>query len=267
MVHNCGGMTDELLHSELFGHVKGAYTGAVSDRLGLLPAANGGTVFLDEIADVSPTFQVSLLRFLQDGEVKPLGSDKIIKCDVRVIAAGNRNLEELIKKGEFREDLFYRLNGFQLKIPPLRARIDDIRVLTEYLSERYAQSINRKILGVSREVLEKFELYNWPGNVRELENEVKRMVAVSENGQLVTLEQISENIKSLKPASNIALTKLNGVSLKQTVEQLEQKIISTTLRQYRWNQSKTAKELGLSRVGLSNKIKRYGIELAVLETD
>ncbi|MCF6193732.1 MAG: sigma-54 dependent transcriptional regulator [Kangiellaceae bacterium] len=267
MVHNCGGMSDELLHSELFGHVKGAYTGAVSDRLGLLPAANGGTVFLDEIADVSPTFQVSLLRFLQDGEVKPLGSDKIIKCDVRVIAAGNRNLEELIKKGEFREDLFYRLNGFQLKIPPLRLRVDDIRVLTEYLSERYAQSINRRILGVSKEVLEKFELYNWPGNVRELENEIKRMVAVSENGQLVTLEHLSEHIKSLKPTSNIALTKLNGASLKETVEKLELSIISATLQQNRWNQSKAARELGISRMGLSNKIKRYGIESAILEDE
>ncbi|PHS18269.1 MAG: sigma-54-dependent Fis family transcriptional regulator [Kangiella sp.] len=265
MVHNCGGMSDELLHSELFGHVKGAYTGAVSDRLGLLPAANGGTVFLDEIADVSPTFQVSLLRFLQDGEVKPLGSDKIIKCDVRVIAAGNRNLEELIKKGEFREDLFYRLNGFQLKIPPLRSRIDDIRVLTEYLSERYAQSINRRILGISKEVLEKFELYDWPGNVRELENEIKRLVAVSENGQLVNLEHLSENIKSLKPLPNIALTKLNGDSLKETVEKLELSIISATLQKLRWNQSKVAKELGISRMGLSNKIKRYGIESVILE--
>jgi len=265
MVHNCGGMSDELLHSELFGHVKGAYTGAVSDRLGLLPAANGGTVFLDEIADVSPTFQVSLLRFLQDGEVKPLGSDKIIKCNVRVIAAGNRNLEELIKKGEFREDLFYRLNGFQLKIPPLRSRIDDIRVLTEYLSERYAQSINRKILGVSKEVLEKFELYGWPGNVRELENEIKRLVAVSENGQLVNLEHLSENIKSSKPVPNIALTKLNGDSLKETVEKLELSIISATLQKLRWNQSKVAKELGISRMGLSNKIKRYGIESVILE--
>ena len=264
MVHNCGGMSDELLHSELFGHVKGAYTGAVSDRLGLLPAANGGTVFLDEIADVSATFQVSLLRFLQDGEVKPLGSDKIIKCDVRVIAAGNKNLDELIINGEFREDLFYRLNGFEIKIPPLRSRVDDIRVLTEYLTEKYAQSINRRILGVSIEVLEQFELHDWPGNVRELENEIKRMVAVSEDGQLITLENLSEKIKSLKPTSKVELTQLKGASLKETVEELEHKIITSTLQQYRWNQSKVAKKLGLSRMGLSNKIKRYGIESTTL---
>jgi len=259
LVHNCGGMTDELLHSELFGHVKGAYTGAVGDRLGLLPAADGGTVFLDEIADVSRNFQVSLLRFLQEGEIKPLGSDKIIHCDVRVIAASNRPLEDLIESGEFREDLFYRLNGFQLNIPPLKTRIDDIELLTEYLAKRYAQSINRKILGVAPEVIEKFQLHNWPGNVRELENEIKRMVAITDNGNFVNTESISLHIGELKAIPKISdeAVTLDGLTLKQKVESLEEKIISRTLQQFRWNQSKTAKELGLSRMGLSNKIKRY----------
>lgn len=262
MVHNCGGMTDELLHSELFGHKKGAYTGAVSDRLGLLPAADGGTVFLDEIGDVSPTFQVSLLRFLQEGEVKPLGSDKIIHCDVRVIAATNQPLTDLIKKGTFREDLFYRLNGFQLNIPPLVERLDDVEVLTDFLAKRYAHSIGRKILGVAPDVIKQLQLHNWPGNVRELENEIKRMVAITENGSFVSIENISESIRVLKsaPKESVETLTLDGLTLKQKVEQMEVKIISKTLQRFRWNQSQTARELGLSRVGLSNKIKRYGIE-------
>jgi two-component system, NtrC family, response regulator HupR/HoxA len=263
MVHNCGGMSDELLHSELFGHKKGAYTGAVSDRLGLLPAADGGTVFLDEIADVSMPFQISLLRFLQEGEVKPLGSDKIIHCDVRVIAATNRPLEELIKAGQFREDLFYRLNGFQLNIPPLKARPDDIEVLTEYLAKYYSQSIGRKVLGVAPEVIQQFKLYHWPGNVRELENEIKRMVAMTDNGSFVGTENMSANIRAIKVAPKGSKTlELDGMTLKEKIEQTEMKIISQTLQQFRWNQSKAARELGLSRVGLSNKIKRYGIESA-----
>lgn len=261
MVHNCGGMSDELLHSELFGHVKGAYTGAVGDRLGLLPAADGGTVFLDEIGDVSPAFQVSLLRFLQEGEVKPLGSDKIIHCDVRVIAASNRPVEGLIKTGEFREDLYYRLNGFQLNIPPLSTRLDDIELLTEYLAKRYARSINRKILGVAPEVIEKFQLHSWPGNVRELENEIKRMVAITDKGNFITTESLSPHINELKaiPQLSDETLTLDGLTLKQKVEKLEVKIISKALQQFRWNQSKVAKELGLSRMGLSNKIKRYNI--------
>lgn len=261
MVHNCGGMSDELLHSELFGHKKGAYTGAVSDRLGLLPAADGGTVFLDEIGEVSPTFQVSLLRFLQEGEVKPLGSDEIMHCDVRVIAATNKPLAELIKEGLFREDLFYRLNGFQLNIPPLRERLDDIEVLTEYLAKRYAHSIGRKILGVAPDVIKQFQLHSWPGNVRELENEIKRMVAITDHGSFVSYEDISEPIRELKaqPKESLETLSLDGMTLKEKVEQMEIKIISKTLQQYRWNQSRTAKKLGLSRVGLSNKIKRYSI--------
>ncbi len=266
MVHNCGGMSDELLHSELFGHKKGAFTGAVSDRLGLLPAADGGTVFLDEIGDVSPTFQVSLLRFLQEGEVKPLGSDKIIHCDVRVIAATNQPLTQLIQEGKFREDLYYRLNGFQLNIPPLSERPDDIEVLTEYLAKRYAHSIGRKILGVAPDVIKQFQLHNWPGNVRELENEIKRMVAMTDNGSFVSPEDLSEPIRSLKakPTETVETLTLDGMTLKEKIEQMEIKIISKTLQRCRWNQSQTARELGLSRVGLSNKIKRYGIHADVV---
>jgi len=267
LVHNCGGMSDELLHSELFGHKRGAFTGAISDRMGLFPAADGGTVFLDEIADVSPTFQVSLLRFLQEGEVKPLGSDKIIKCDVRVIAACNQPLDVLISNGEFRQDLYYRLNGFQLNIPPLRKRIEDVEVLTEFLVKKFSTETNRTILGVSPGVMEQFLLYSWPGNVRELENEIKRMIALSDNATFITEAALSPHIASLKPKikSKSIDYSLDGITLKEKVEQMESKIIIETLERLRWNQSKAAKELGLSRVGLSNKIKRYrlGEQIAV----
>jgi len=267
LVHNCGGMSDELLHSELFGHKRGAFTGAISDRMGLLPAADGGTVFLDEIADVSSTFQVSLLRFLQEGEVKPLGSDKIIKCDVRVIAACNQPLDTLISKGKFRQDLYYRLNGFQLNIPPLRKRIEDVEVLADFLAKKYASEVNRTILGISSGAMEQFLLHDWPGNVRELENEIKRMVALTDNDAFITEETLSPHLLALKPKVKSASMdySLDGITLKEKVEQMESKIIADTLDRLRWNQSKAANELGLSRVGLSNKIKRYGLgaEVAV----
>ncbi len=259
LVHNCGGMSDELLHSELFGHKRGAFTGAVSDRMGLFPAADGGTVFLDEISDVSPTFQVSLLRFLQEGEVKPLGSDKIIKCDVRIIAACNQPLDVLISKGKFRQDLYYRLNGFQLNIAPLRQRIEDIEVLTYFLVKKFSTETNRAILGVSPGVLEQFSLYDWPGNVRELENEAKRMIALTDNGTYITEETLSPHIATLKPKVKSKSFDFNieGFTLKEKVEKMESSIITEALERLRWNKSKAAKELGLSRVGLTNKIKRY----------
>jgi len=261
LVHNCGGMSDELLHSELFGHKRGAFTGAVSDRMGLFPAGDGGTVFLDEIADVSPTFQVSLLRFLQEGEVKPLGSDQIIKCNVRVITASNQPLENLISKGLFRKDLYYRLNGFQLNIPPLRKRITDIDVLASHLTSKFSGEYNRSIRGLAPSLIEKLCLHSWPGNVRELENEIKRMVALVENDTFLTEEHLSPHIATLKPSVKpiSSVIELNGFTLKEKVEEMEKQLILETLEHLRWNQSKAAIKLGLSRVGLSNKIKRYNI--------
>tara|TARA_R110000782_G_scaffold48146_7_gene105529 strand:+ start:1315 stop:2772 length:1458 start_codon:yes stop_codon:yes gene_type:complete len=260
LVQNCGGMSDELLLSELFGHKRGSFTGAVSDRLGLFPAANGGTVFLDEISEVSPSFQVSLLRFLQEGEVKPLGSDKTILADVRIIAASNRPLDKMVESKEFRRDLYYRLNGFQFTIPPLRERTNDIPVLAEYLAKRYGESINRCILGITDEVQEKLLAHDWLGNVRELENEIRRMVALAENNDYITIANLSPNLAKLstRQKNNTATElKLDGDSLKEKVESLEVMLIEGALRKHRWNQSRAAKELGISRVGLANKIKRY----------
>ncbi len=262
LVQNCGGMSDELLHSELFGHKRGSFTGAVSDRLGLFPAANGGTVFLDEISEISPAFQVSLLRFLQEGEVKPLGSDRVQRCDVRIIAASNRPVSELVAEGRFRQDLYFRLNGFQLTIPPLRERPDDIPLLAEHLARRYGESINRRILGIAPEVLERLKAYHWPGNVRELENEMKRMVALAEDGEFLTIRNLSKHLASLVPPKincNNCL-RLKGETLKEKIEFVESELVREALQRHRWNQSRAAAELGLSRVGLANKIKRYGLD-------
>lgn len=268
MVQNCGGISDELLLSELFGHKRGAFTGAVSDRLGLFPAADGGTVFLDEISEVSPAFQVALLRFLQEGEVKPIGSDKTISCDVRVIAACNKSLHDMVQAGEFRRDLFYRLNGFPINIPPLRERTEDIPLLAEFLAYRYGSSIGRRISGIAPEVNEKFQLYEWPGNVRELENEVKRMVALAENGEYLGKASMAPHIMQLEaPVSTCSsCDELEGDTLKEKIEYIESQLVEDALVRNRWNQSRAAEDLGLSRVGLANKIKRYGLNSDVKAT-
>ncbi len=263
LFQNCGGMPDDLLHSELFGHKRGAFTGAVSDRLGLFRAADGGTVFLDEISDVSPTFQVSLLRFLQDGEIKPLGSDTTQTADVRILVASNVPLERLVREGRFRQDLYFRLKGFEINIPPLRERLDDIPVLAEFFTRKYCEAMGRRVLGVANDVLERLMGYSFPGNVRELENEIRRMVALTPDGGYITRDLLSPEIAAVEPSamSSLAGTPvIEGATLKDKVASLEQALVRDALRRHGWNQSEAAKELGLSRVGLANKIKRYNIE-------
>ncbi len=263
MTQNCGGVPDELLHSELFGHKRGAFTGAVSDRLGLFRAADGGTVFLDEISEISPSFQVSLLRFLQEGEVKPLGADQTMVCDVRIIAASNRPLRALVKAGAFREDLYFRLKGFELEVPPLRARPADIPALTEFFVGKHGGLLGNRVLGVANDVIETFKAYTFPGNVRELENEIRRMVAVAKDGEYLTRRHLSPELAKLRavapPAAKLGLT-ADGKTLKEMVESLEQQLVLHTLEKQRWNQSRAARELGLSRVGLANKIRRYALD-------
>ena len=267
LAQNCGALPDDLLHSELFGHKRGAFTGAVSDRLGLFPAADGGTVFLDEVSEVSPAFQVSLLRFLQEGEVKPLGQEKTRKCNVRIIAASNRSLKKMVEAGQFRRDLYYRLRGFELNLPPLRERVEDIAVLAEHLARRYAESIGRKIPGITLEVMRRLKVYDWPGNVRELENEMRRMVALAENGEFLALKHLSAELAEIPLAAlpdefsreqNVLLK--SGGALKEVVEKMERQMVAQALLRHKWNYTRVARELGLSRVGLANKIKRYKLE-------
>lgn len=263
LAQNCGALPDELLQSELFGHKRGAYTGAVSDRLGLFPAADSGTVFLDEISDVSPAFQVSLLRFLQEGEVKPLGTHQTRRCNVRIIAASNQNLKELVEQKKFRRDLYYRLRGFELNIPPLRERVEDIPVLAEHAANKYAESLHKKVAGISADVLKRLKAYAFPGNVRELENEVRRMVALAGNGEFLSAELMSPEFARLAPREprqeNASFLNHPG-TLKDKVEALEMQLVAQSLLAHRWNHSRAARELGLSRVGLANKIKRYEIK-------
>jgi len=260
LVQNCGGIPDGLLHSELFGHKRGAFTGAISDRLGLFRAADGGTVFLDEISDVSPAFQISLLRFLQEGEIKPLGADQTVSSKVRIIAASNRPLKALAARGEFRRDLYYRLKGFEFEVPALRERTADIAPLAEFFAAKHADDARQRTLGISARALEKLVAYDWPGNIRELENEIRRLVVLTGDGEYITTQHMPAALLAAnrRPAPVIPLGG-HGKTLKDQVQSLEKHLVYETLERCHWNQSKAAGELGLSRVGLANKIRRYGL--------
>ncbi len=262
LAQNCGAMPDDLLQSELFGHKRGAFTGAISDRLGLFPAADKGTVFLDEISDISPAFQISLLRFLQEGEVKPLGTNHTLNCNVRIVAASNQDLGKLVEQGRFRRDLYFRLRGFELNIPPLRERVEDIAVLADHAAKKYAESIHRQISGISPEVMERLKAHPWPGNVRELENEVRRMVALAKDGDVLTAAMMSPEFARLAPPRRATVSAAVDApgTLKEKVQSLETALVAQSLLKNKWNHSRAARELGLSRVGLANKIRRYRLD-------
>lgn len=262
VAENCGAMPDELLESELFGHKRGAFTGANEDRVGLLEVANGGTVFLDEIGDTSPAFQVKLLRVLQEREVRPLGSNARRSIDVRIIAATNRNLEEDVKEGKFREDLYYRLATITVDLPPLRDRKEDIAPLAIAILNEAMAELGKRVKGVSEEALKCFEAYQWPGNVRELQNEVKRMLVLATDDYLGA-DLVSPHILHATPDESAPdMEVVNNVdgTLKDRIEALEARIIKETLIRHRWNKTQAAQELGLSRVGLRSKLERYGLE-------
>ena len=260
LIQNCGGIPDALLQSELFGHKRGAFTGAVADRLGLFRAANGGTVFLDELSEVSPSFQVSLLRFLQEGEIKPLGADQTVSSNVRIISASNRSLKALVASGGFRRDLYYRLKGFEFEVPALRDRTTDIVPLAEFFAAKHSEDTRRRILGISARVLEKLAAYAWPGNIRELESEIRRLVVLTGDGEYITTQHMSRTLLDARsrPALHLAWDG-QGRTLKDQVQSLEKHLVRETLERCHWNQTKAADELGLSRVGLANKIRRYGL--------
>ena len=262
LAQNCGAISQDLLLSELFGHKRGAFSGAISDRLGLFAAADNGTVFLDEISDISPAVQVALLRFLQDGEVKAIGSDRTRQTNLRIVAASNRPIAQLVEEGTFRRDLYYRLKGFEITIPPLRERPEDIPVLTDYLIKKYSAAFSRTIPGVAMQAQQRLRSYAFPGNVRELENEIRRTVATVENGEFITVQHLSAEIARARPRADRAghPVVLDGHTLKDRVEQLEVALVRAALEHHHWNHTRAADELGLSRVGLNNKLKRYGIQ-------
>jgi two-component system response regulator HupR/HoxA len=262
VAENCGALPDEVLESELFGHKRGAFTGASDDRVGLFELADGGTVFLDEIGEISPTFQVKLLRVLQEGEIRPLGSNKRRTVDVRVVAATNRDLEAEVRAGRFREDLFYRLTTFTIALPPLRERKGDISLLAHNLLDHMQQQLGKPVSGISREALDCLESWHWPGNVRELQNELQRMLVLAEE-DILGAELLSERIRegaSEEQSEDLSVIRQTEGSLKERMEALEARIVKETLIRHRWNKTRAAEELGLSRVGLRSKLERYGLE-------
>ncbi|MFA7619660.1 MAG: sigma-54 dependent transcriptional regulator [Thiohalomonadaceae bacterium] len=268
VVENCAALPDELLESELFGYKRGAFTGAVEDRIGLFERANGGTVFLDEIGEVSPAFQVKLLRVLQEGEIRPLGSGRTRQVDVRVVAATNKHLETEVREGRFREDLYYRLAAVTVQLPPLRDRLEDITVLAEALLQDAMKTLGKRVRGLSEEALSCMRAYHWPGNVRELQNEIRHMLVMAD-GDWLGAELLSKRVLHAMPEEATDMTELltEGGSLKDRIESLEARILKETLIRHRWNKSRAAQELGLSRVGLRSKLERYGLEPAAGQPD
>jgi two-component system response regulator HupR/HoxA len=268
VAENCGALPDELLESELFGHKRGAFTGAIEDRIGLFESAHGGTIFLDEIGETSPAFQLKLLRVLQEKEVRPLGTNKKRPIDVRIIAATNRNLEEDVRMGRFREDLYYRLATFIIHLPPLRDRMEDIPYLAVDILNKTQAELGKKVDGYTAEAMEYLQKYQWPGNVRELENEIKRMLVLTQESKLTADFMSPHVLRAIPDDMRQDMKLVENVSqgnLKKRIELLEANIIRETLVRHRWNKTRAAVELGLSRVGLRSKLDRY--ELEPLEQD
>lgn len=258
VAQNCGALPDTLLESELFGHVKGAFTGATNSKKGLFELADKGTVFLDEISDTSAALQQRLLRVLQEGEIHPLGSEKTIRVDVRIISASNRDLETAIKEGKFRQDLFYRLNVFPISIPPLRERREDIPLLADFFLERYSRKQGKRITAFSDDALTALMSADFPGNVRELENLIERAVTMAEDNSIITLEHLEMDAPRLQTPIG-ADNHHAGRPLKDAVESLERYCIHQMLKTHGGNISQAARELGLSRLGLHKKLERYQI--------
>ena len=250
---NCGALPEPLLESEIFGHVKGAFTGAGSNKKGLFEEAHGGTLFLDEIGEMTPGLQVKLLRALQSGEVRPVGSTQVITVDARVVAATNRDLEPMIRQGMFREDLFYRLSVIPIVLPPLRERREDIPLLAEHFLARFARRQGR-VLRLSAGATERLLRYGWPGNVRELENAMERLAILASH------ETIEPGDLPPHVGAGLALGQAPGLAAEQTLAEAERAHIIQILERYGWNHSRAAEVLGIGRTTLWRKLKDYGIE-------
>lgn len=244
---NCGAFTETLLESELFGHEKGAFTGAQYRRKGKIEMANGGTLFLDEVGSISPKMQVELLRVLESKQFTRVGGTEVVKVDFRLISATNENLEKLVEEGKFREDLYYRLNVFTIYVPPLRERRGDIPILANYFVQKFARQMNKPILKISDEAMEILLNHSWPGNVRELENAIERAMVVGKPPEI-------------KPSDlPFHLEKVNSFE-SDSLEEVEKNHIQRVLRKYDWNITKAASALNIDRVTLYNKIKKYGLQ-------
>ncbi len=259
VAENCGALTETLLESELFGHVKGAFTGAVKDKKGLFELGDGGTVFLDEIGETSTNMQVKLLRVLQEGQVRPVGGSKTIKVDVRVITATNRDLIEEVKQKRFREDLYYRIAVFPITLPPLRERGADVALLAKHFLSKYAQKFGKNDLTISTRALDLLSNHEWPGNIRELENEIERAIAMVSGANEIQVVHLSGKFKT-DDCAPLESSEFNG-TLPEAIAELEQRMVTKALQESGGNRTQAAKTIGLTRQGLINKIKRYQIDL------
>src|SRR5512138_287913 len=250
---NCAALTPELAEAELFGHARGAFTGAVRSRPGLFREADGGTILLDEVGELAPNAQAKLLRVLQEGEVRPVGEERARTVDVRVIAATHRDLAEEVRAGRFREDLLYRLDVVKLRIPPLRERPEDVPVLARHFLDRFAQRFGVEPLRVPDALFDRLSAHAWPGNVRELENAIEALVALSPPDGLDL---------SLLPGGGASAAEGAALPLKERVQAYERGLVVEALRAARGNRTEAARRLGISRVTLHDKLRRYGLATA-----
>ncbi|OIP39581.1 MAG: hypothetical protein AUK47_09755 [Deltaproteobacteria bacterium CG2_30_63_29] len=265
VVQNCSALNDSLLDSELFGHKRGAFTGAIGDKQGLFELADRGTFFLDEIGDMSAMLQVKLLRVLQEGTFLPVGDTVMRKVDVRIIAATNRDLRAMVKEGTFRNDLYYRLNVITVHVPSLRERLEDVPQLVEYFLVEKAEQNLQPIKAVSKELMAKLVAYDWPGNVRELENEVERLVVLSGDVDEIPASLLSPRILKRPPTTipagaMFAFAPQLPKNLPEALENLERHMILESLKRTNWNKTRTAKELGISRRNLIRKVDRFKLD-------
>ncbi len=254
---NCAALPENLLESELFGHEKGAFTGAVARRIGRFEQADGGSIFLDEIGDLSPALQAKLLRVLQEKEIERVGSNQTIKIDVRVIAATNRNLEEAIRKDAFREDLYYRLNVVTMSLPPLRERKEDIAILIDHFLKKFSRENKKQVSSLTKEAKDLLLRYDYPGNVRELENIMERAVVLC-RGESVTSQDLPLHLRETKPEALFEKGRGRG-SLPETLETLERQLIQSALERNGGIQTRAAEELGINERVLRYKMKKYKI--------
>ncbi len=264
VVADCASLADSLLESELFGHVRGAFTGAIKDRKGLAETARGGTLFLDEISTISPHLQGSLLRLLQEREIRPVGSDKPIPVDVRIIGATNRDLQELVRQGTFREDLFYRLSVFAIALPPLRERREEIPLLAHHFMSRFSEEVHKAVDGIAPQAMALLEAHDWPGNVRELENVIERAVLLTDSGVIgplvIPLDQAMESAQWRDVPSDAGMLAQAKKELRAgSVESLERLFVLKALREAEWNVTIAARSVGMQRPNFHALMRKYGI--------
>jgi len=261
VAQNCAALPDTLLESELFGHSRGAFTGAHADKKGLFEIAHRGTIFLDEVAEMHPGMQVRLLRVLQDGELRPLGSSDTRTVDVRVIAATNRDLRKDVEEGRFREDLYYRLRVVEIDLPPLRDRKSDIPLLAHHFLDIATAKMGRKIQGFTNAAIDRLVAYEWSGNVRELENEIERTVALASDIDAITVEMLSEHIRGAVPTVNAAPEMLVGhLELNDAVDSLKRRMILAAIAET-GSKTRAAEKLGIPRQSLQKMMKRLDLSV------